>query len=197
MHSRRRLCGLALLSTLFASCGSTNESAPEMIVAEPATGDSDASVGEPERPDGRLLDVSVRFTADPEGVPFPLPTNATLHIPPEKLVGAPVSWATIAGGEHISNADLYEFGSTVVGEDLSFVLDTRKYYATGPWEIAVLIHLASEAGQPAQPGDLASFAFEEALEGDPAATGVTGRINVTEGDGPVRAKLENKHFIEL
>ncbi len=197
MYFRRHLCSFACLSTLLASCGNASEAPPKMIAVDPTTEDSDASVGEDEDPTGRSLDVTVRFATDPDGVPFPLPSTGTIHIPREKLVGAPVSWATIAGGEHISNADLYEFGSTVVGEDLSFVLDTRKRYAPGPWEIAVLIHLASEGGQPAQPGDIASFRFEEAREGDPAATGVSARISVTEADGPVRAQLENTHFIEI
>jgi len=197
MYFRRRLCSFALLPTLLASCGNASEAPPKMIAAEPVTERSDASVGEDASLEGRPLEVRVRFTTDPEGVPFPLASTATLHIPPEKLVGASVSWATLAGGEHISNADLYEIGSTVVGEDLSFVLDTQNDYAPGPWEVAVLIHLASEGGTPARPGDLASFGFEEAPEGDPAATGVSVRINVTEGDGPARVTLENKHFTEI
>ena len=164
--------------------------------ADPGTVDLGADLAPPASAGDHNIHVKVALKEDAQGVGIFAQNGALVHIPRGMIVDKKVIWTILKGGDQTANGKMLEFGLTKMDAQLAVDFTTEHGYADGPWELALVILVASPTPfQAPQPGDLASFDLTPPPAGQPPVTGTSVRVTIHGADAEVM--LSNLQFIKL
>jgi hypothetical protein len=142
------------------------------------------------------IHTTIALEADAQGVGVYAQNGVLVHIPKDMLVGKHFGWLILNGGEQAANGKKLELGIGTVDPQLHAEFSTQKGYPDGPWELAVLILVASSSLLNApNPGDLAAYDLTPPPAGEPPVTGTSVRVTLKGADADVT--LSNRYFIKL
>src|SRR5438874_2077120 len=125
---------LLVVSLALAGCGGSGM--PGSTAADLGSAAApDLSCGAP--PDGgalHTLGVKVQLTDDGMGVALFAQNGSMVHVPKADIAGKTYYWATVKGGEQVTNAKMIDVGFGMIGGDLTASFTTAAHYTDGPWE---------------------------------------------------------------
>lgn len=181
----RQVASVGLVLGLFG-CGAADQGMVDM----------GADLAPPAMAANHNIHVTVALKEDAQGVGIFAQNGALVHIPRGMIVDKKAIWAILKGGDQAANGKMLEFGTTKMDDQLGIDFTTEHGYPDGPWELALVILVASPSPLVApQPGDLASFDLTPPPAGQPPVTGTSVRVTIKGADAQVM--LSNLQFIKL